>query len=89
VRGCGKGVQDPSTPVPSGSNERIQGSPDAVSPFFETLYYYPDEKTRGKNTDTLLFSFSEDWHPFQRFDKDGIPKRFDILDTFSKFLFRV
>jgi hypothetical protein len=77
---------------PPGSKEWVQGSPDSISPFFETLYYYPDEKTRvfpmtrDKNTDTFLSSFSEDWHPLQRVDKDGVPKRFDILDTFAKFL---
>jgi hypothetical protein len=42
--------------------------------------------TRAKDTDSLMSCSSEDWHPFQRFDKNGVPKRFDILDTFSKFL---
>jgi hypothetical protein len=77
---------------PPGSNERVRGSPDAVSPFFETLFYYPDERTRvlsetrDKNTDTFSSFSSEDWHPFQRFDKDGVPERFDILNSFSNFL---
>jgi hypothetical protein len=43
-------------------------------------------ETRDKNTDFVLSLEEKDWHPFQRFDKDGVPKRFDILDTFSKFL---
>jgi hypothetical protein len=77
---------------PLGSNERVQGSPNVQSPFYETLYYYPDVKTRvssltrAKDTDSLMSCSSEDWHQFQHFDKNGVPKRFDILDTFSRFL---
>jgi hypothetical protein len=77
---------------PPGSNERVQGSPDAQSPLYERLFYFPDEKTRVspmtqvKNTGAFISNSSEDLHPFQRIDTNGVPKRFDILDTFSKFL---
>jgi hypothetical protein len=77
---------------PRGSKERVQGSPDSVTPFFETLYYFPDEKTRlssetrAKITDTFLSFVENVWHPLQRVDEDGVPKVFDILNTFIKFL---
>jgi hypothetical protein len=43
-------------------------------------------ETRLKNTDTFLSFAENDWHPLQRVDEDGVPKVFDILNTFTKFL---
>jgi hypothetical protein len=77
---------------PPESKERVQGSRDSVPTFFESLYYYPDEKTRvssetrDKNTDTVFSLEEKDWHPFHRFNKDGAPIRFDLLKSLSDFL---
>jgi hypothetical protein len=42
--------------------------------------------THVKNTGVFMSNSSEDWHPFQRIDSNGVPKCFDILNTFSRFL---
>jgi hypothetical protein len=43
-------------------------------------------ETRASDKDIEMSSSSEDWDPFQRFQKDGVPKRFDLLNSFSNFL---
>jgi hypothetical protein len=62
-------------------------------PEVEKPFYFPDERTRSyqvternERTSSLVLSSSVEWHPFQRVDSNGVPKRKDFLDLLTKFV---
>jgi hypothetical protein len=75
------------------SYDKRAWSVNSQSPEVEKLFYFLDERTRSfqgternERTSSLVLSSSIEWHPFQRIDGNGIPKRKNLLDSLTKFI---
>jgi hypothetical protein len=69
-------------------------SSNTQSPEVERLFFFPDHRTRFSQVPervhrrcSSVLDYSVEWHPFQSVDSHGDPKRKDLLDSFSKFVF--